>query len=177
MLDREHLAGATEPALHLVGDEQDAVPPATLDQPVMNACGAGMYPPSPSTGSRITAAVSSGAVIVFSRWSKPGEGAGDLGVLSAASGSGNGATNTPEGSGACPARYAVLDVVIAIAMWVRPWKLPLNTMMFGRLVTCLASLTEASVISAPELAKKKVSIAAGVSSASLAANGSSRSCL
>jgi hypothetical protein len=37
-------------------------------------------------------------------------------------------------------------------MWVRPWKLPLNTMMCGRFVACLASLTEASVISAPELA-------------------------
>ncbi len=39
-----------------------------------------------------------------------------------------------------------------MAMCVRPWKLPLNTMVFGRLVTCLASLIAASVISAPELA-------------------------
>ena len=31
VLDREHLAGATETALHLVGDEQDAVLLATLD--------------------------------------------------------------------------------------------------------------------------------------------------
>ncbi len=62
-------------------------------------------------------------------------------------------------------------------MWVRPWKLPLNTIVWGRLVTCLASLIAASVISAPELAKKNVSIAPGVSSLSLAASGSSRSCL
>ena len=38
-------------------------------------------------------------------------------------------------------------------------------MMFGRPVTCLASLMAASVISAPELAKKNVSMAPGVSSA------------
>ena len=51
-------------------------------------------------------------------------------------------------------------------MWVRPWNEPWNTMMFGRRVTCLASLTAASVISAPELAKKKVSIAPGAISES-----------
>jgi hypothetical protein len=37
-------------------------------------------------------------------------------------------------------------------MCVRPWKLPLNTTVFGRPVACLASFTAASVISAPELA-------------------------
>ena len=62
-------------------------------------------------------------------------------------------------------------------MWVRPWNEPLNTIVFGRLVTCLASFTAASVISAPELAKKNVSIAPGANSASLAASGSSRSCV
>ena len=41
---------------------------------------------------------------------------------------------------------------MAMARCVRPWKLPLNTMTFGRLVTCLASFTAASVISAPLLA-------------------------
>ncbi len=41
---------------------------------------------------------------------------------------------------------------MAIAMCVRPWKLPLNTTVCGRLVTCLANLIAASVISAPELA-------------------------
>ena len=81
----------------------------------------------------------------------------------------------PEGSGAWPARYTVLDVVIAIARWVRPWNEPSNTTMLGRPVTCLASFTAASVISAPELAKKKVSIAPGASSASRVASGSSRS--
>jgi hypothetical protein len=70
-----------------------------------------------------------------------------------------------------------LEVVIAIAMWVRPWNEPWNTMMFGRRVACLASLTAASVISAPELAKKNVSIDGGVISASLAASGSARSCV
>ena len=34
MVDREHLAGATEAGLHLVGDEQDAVCSAALDDPV-----------------------------------------------------------------------------------------------------------------------------------------------
>ena len=48
-------------------------------------------------------------------------------------------------------------------------------MTFGRPVTCLASLTAASVISAPELAKKNVSMRPGASSASRVANGSSRS--
>lgn len=62
--------------------------------------------------------------------------------------------NTPAGSGECPARYPVFEVVIAIVRWVRPWKLPLNTIVFGRLVACLASLIAASVISAPELAKR-----------------------
>ena len=49
-----------------------------------------------------------------------------------------------------------------MVMWVRPWKLPWNTMTFGRPVTCLASLTAPSVASAPELAKKKVSMSPGV---------------
>ena len=66
-------------------------------------------------------------------------------------------------------------MVIAIVRWVRPWKLPSKTMTFGRPVACLASFTAASVISAPELAKKNVSISPGVTSASFAANGSSRS--
>ena len=39
-------------------------------------------------------------------------------------------------------------------------------MTFGRPVTCLANLTAASVISAPELAKKNVSMRPGTSSAS-----------
>ena len=50
-------------------------------------------------------------------------------------------------------------------------------MMFGRCVACLASFTAASVISAPELAKKNVSMSAGVISSSLAASGSARSCV
>ena len=44
---------------------------------------------------------------------------------------------------------------------MRPWNDPANTITFGRPVTCLASLTAASVISAPELAKKNVSMAPG----------------
>ena len=82
MLDREHLAGPTETALHLVGDEHDAVLLATLDyDPTMNELGAGAYPPSPCTGSRMTAAVSSGAVIVLSKWSNPARARADLSVL------------------------------------------------------------------------------------------------
>ena len=81
------------------------------------------------------------------------ERAVDLGVLVVgASGSGNGATKIPGGSGACPARYPAFDVVIAIVRCVRPWKLPENTMMCGRPVVCFASFTAASVISAPEFA-------------------------
>ena len=41
VLDREHLAGATEPALHLVGDEQDPVLAAPLDEPLEERFGAG----------------------------------------------------------------------------------------------------------------------------------------
>ena len=64
---------------------------------------------------------------------------------------------------------------MAMARCVRPWKLPWNTMTLGRPVACLASLTAPSVASAPELAKKKVSMPSGVTSARRAANGSSRS--
>ncbi len=60
-------------------------------------------------------------------------------------------------------------------MWVRPWNDPANTMTLGRPVACLASFTAASVISAPELAKKNVSIAPGANSLSREASGSSRS--
>ena len=62
---------------------------------------------------------------------------------------------------AYPARYPCFDVVIAIVRWLRPWKLPENTMTFGRPVACLASFTAASVASAPELAKKNVSMPSG----------------
>ena len=48
-----------------------------------------------------------------------------------------------------------------MARWVRPWKLPWNTITFGRPVTCLASFTADSVASAPELAKKNVSTGGG----------------
>jgi hypothetical protein len=50
---------------------------------------------------------------------------------------------------------------MAMARWVRPWKLPENTITCGRLVACLANFTAASVISAPELAKKNVSMPPG----------------
>ncbi len=79
-----------------------------------------------------------------------------------AHGCGNGATNTPLGSGAYPARYPCFDVVIAIVRWLRPWKLPENTMTFGRPVACLANFTAASVASAPEFAKKNESMPSGV---------------
>ena len=39
-----------------------------------------------------------------------------------------------------------------MARWVRPWKLPENTITFGRFVACFANFTAASVISAPEFA-------------------------
>ena len=48
-------------------------------------------------------------------------------------------------------------------------------MTFGRPVTCLASLIAASVISAPELAKKNVSMRPGRQLGQAAASGSSRS--
>ena len=50
---------------------------------------------------------------------------------------------------------------MAIVRCERPWKLPVNTMTFGRPVACLASFTAASVASAPELAKKNWSMPAG----------------
>ena len=64
---------------------------------------------------------------------------------------------------------------MAIVRCVRPWKLPVNTMMFGRPVTCLASFTAPSVASAPELAKKKVSTGSGHTSARRAPSRSRRS--
>ncbi len=64
---------------------------------------------------------------------------------------------------------------MAIACAVRPWKLPSKTTRFGRPVTWRASFTAASVASAPELAKKKVSIPSGVTSARREASGSRRS--
>ena len=88
---------------------------------------------------------------------------------------GNGATNTPDGSTRWPDRYDVFEVVIAIVWWVRPWNDPENTMTFGRPVACRANFSAASVASAPELAKKNVSIDGGVISASFSASGSSRS--
>ena len=50
---------------------------------------------------------------------------------------------------------------MAMVRCVRPWNEPLNTMTLGRRVACLASLTAASRISAPELEKKNVSSGAG----------------
>ena len=61
---------------------------------------------------------------------------------------------------------------MAIVMWLRPWKLPENTITFGRPVACLASFTAASVASAPELAKKNESMPSGVTSASRAPSSS-----
>ena len=58
----------------------------------------------------------------------------------------------------------VLEVVIAIACAVRPWKLPWKTMMLRLLVACRASLTLASTASAPLLAKKNLSMVVGVTS-------------
>ena len=102
------------------------------------------------------AAVSAGAVWLSSRSRTASRQAS-----TSSSDFGNGATNTPDGSGPWPARYTVFDVVIAIARWVRPWKLPWNTITFWRPVVCLASFTAASVASAPELAKKNVSMPGG----------------
>ena len=107
------------------------------------------------------AAVSAGAVWLSSRSRTASRHAS-----TSASAFGNGATNTPDGSGAWPARYTVFDVVIAMARWVRPWKLPWNTITFGRPVACLASFTADSVASAPELAKKNVSTGGGAMAAS-----------
>ena len=44
----------------------------------------------------------------------------------------------------------VFDAVMAIAMCVRPWNEPENTIVLGLPVACLESFTDASVISAPE---------------------------
>ena len=55
---------------------------------------------------------------------------------------------------------------------VRPWNEPWNTITFGRPVACLASLTAASVASAPELVKKNVSMPDGVIPASRSPNRS-----
>ncbi len=60
-------------------------------------------------------------------------------------------------------------MVIAIVRCERPWKLPWNTITLGLPVACLASLTAASVASAPELAKKNCSMPGGVIPASRAA--------
>ena len=61
-----------------------------------------------------------------------------------------------------------------MARWVRPWKLPWKTITFGRPVACLASFTADSVASAPELAKKNVSIGGGAMAASRPASSASR---
>ena len=79
-----------------------------------------------------------------------------------ANGRGNDVTKTPAGSGWYPARTPTFDVVIAIVRYVRPWKPPCTTITLGRPVAWRASFTAASVASAPELEKKKVSIRDGV---------------
>ena len=56
---------------------------------------------------------------------------------------------------------AVFDVVIAIVRWRPAVEAAREDDDVGRPVTCLASLTAASVASAPELAKKNVSMAPG----------------
>ena len=78
-----------------------------------------------------------------------------------ARGAGTARRTRPPAAAEYPARYPCFDVVIAIVRWLRPWKLPENTMTFGRPVACLASFTAASVASAPELAKKNVSMPSG----------------
>ena len=123
------------------------------------------------------AAVSDGAVWEARRWRSV---ANDASTRSSRdpvpSERGNGATNTPAGSGLWPARYTVFDVVIAIVKWVRPWNDPSNTITLDRPVACLASLTAASVASAPEFEKKKVSIDDGVIRSRACANSSNSGC-
>ena len=162
VVDREHPPGATEPGLHLVGDEEDAVGPAALDDAAeerrrrravaaltehrledhrrrLGGCGHRRQ-----AGGRVPTA--------RGRPRHPGRAPADRGT---------GRRTRPTAVGRARRGSAVFDVVIAIVMWVRPWNDPANTMTLGRPVACLASLTAASVISAPELAKKNVSIAPG----------------
>ena len=105
VLDGEHLAGATEAALHLVGDEQDAVLPAALDEAGQERVRRGDVAALAEhrledhrrglvgRGHRLQQ-------VVEARRAPRSTSAS----WSAASGSGYGATNTPDGSGACPAR-------------------------------------------------------------------------
>ncbi len=51
---------------------------------------------------------------------------------------------------------------MAMAWWVRPWKLPWKTRMLRRPVAMRASFTAASTASAPLLEKKKRSMLGGV---------------
>ena len=152
-LDREPVAGATEPALHLVGDEEDPVLLAALGDALderrrrghvaalaehglddhrgrLGRRGLGEQQPV----ERRQRAVDRGLLVGRER-------VGERAHVDASRAAGRGRRGRP-----------VFDVVIAIAMWVRPWNDPWNTTMFGRLVACFASFTAASVISAPELA-------------------------
>ena len=56
-LHPEHLAGAAEPANHLVGDEQDIVPLEDRGIAFQYVAGGTITPPAPCTGSPIMAAI------------------------------------------------------------------------------------------------------------------------
>eukprot|EP00756_Hemistasia_phaeocysticola_P015014 Hpha_TRINITY_DN15382_c2_g10::TRINITY_DN15382_c2_g10_i1::g.91693::m.91693 len=120
---------------------------------------AGTYPPSPSTGSKTIAAVSSGAVCCFSRSSScfMGMVQGFFCAQSQRWQYGKGDTWIPPLWGPNPLRKMVFDVVMLIVSRVRPWYPPCNTMMLGLPVACLASFTADSTASAPEFHRKKVS--------------------
>ena len=72
ILDAEHLAGAREAGLHLVGDQQDAVLVADLAQRLAAVrSGAGWKPPSPCTGSMMIAATLTGSTSARNRIRAP----------------------------------------------------------------------------------------------------------
>ena len=60
-LAREQSSGAPKTALHFVGDKQDAMLVTDINQRWEKLGGGAMNPPSPSTGSAMTAATSSEA--------------------------------------------------------------------------------------------------------------------
>ncbi len=76
VLAREQPAGAAEPGLHLVDDEQDAVLAAESREELHAFRGATTKPPSPSTSSMTTQATFSAATCVLKNSSSAAVGAG-----------------------------------------------------------------------------------------------------
>ena len=144
--------------LHLVDDEQDAVPVGDLaqrrqeavrrddvaalaedrlDQERGHVVGVDDVANSSSSAARLYASAASSDAPVGLR-----------------SGYGKGAKCTPPSSGSKWPRYLTPELVSAMAPWVRPWKPPRKAMIPGRRVAYLASLTAASIASAPEFDRK-----------------------